>query len=1098
MDIFYLYNSFDKDGDAAQQTRNLLLQTHWFSINTELDPKTGETLPQPLSTLLAKITQPATPGPLHDRVWRITEHARPSIERLFRTLNESPRREQAVMPVRSVRELNPSSFIRLSKRPGRNIREKLAGKPHLHAVRRFQSIDLPENRLLKAFVTRLAELLELRRVCLKEIEDELLTKIRSWLRSNEALAIARWDNLPPNNTLLSHRDYRRIWDAWRWLQTLDEDIANDFSQIEAREKTMHLWNEYGKMYSDSTHVFAEMSVFFDYEKFAILPWLEKPAFKKAKEKLSRSIGTKKIFEQACIDLTTLRPRFATSKKSSQHLDETYLWQQWSNGIESIDLELFTSDAAFLHPDASSLSSTDLFFTKDHPPEHRDRAARAFALKLSETFQSDTLTWLIPDLLNDFELEIIRRNINARFPQAEPLPRSVAAVFDQVDYDKIKSEGFSIVVVDTIGGKTVVTKLRAQLDPELKKRLPETKGFYWERCPPVILSQQNNEKAERKTCQNYDIITVNSDGKWNDKHQTTKPHFIAPNTLKKDPRIGSFAFCIHLTESPVTGGIRLSGLQKKAENIPLWRDHIPELSIKGIVDGHYGRFNLVGKNTTVRPIRGRTVPIEIEANFPLQRGKEFYSFPLFIGEDADELGFSARLDSAEFPLNKDTICQLNLTFTYGADEPYQLIFTPLDKSFPPVRTTWQPTVEEIVTDAPAPDYPTPMTWEDLRRVPKPEGEETSDFLHWLILAIDTLLLKVSVGEIINNWRKDRNGKYFAQAYCNEIDANVFIHEHQLLESSHYSEFKKGDRISFKLLDQDGRFTGLRIAPPDYNRTNDLLREIHKSLYVPIIGIWRDGRSLTDVDCPKDFASSAKRKLESLASLSRQSDIPQSVKEEILFLLACLHKDTTEDCVQWITEQVENEDIRDPQLVGFSLGDASEGWQQYILTNLASKPNNSSISVFAYAIWRQRNFTEIFSISELQATLKALTHRLEKINTVKLNNHGRIDHGTKRDWMHATTETLELLLGLLRTRNSKNSKIKMLLQPHQQITKELAKQVERVTEIVTKSNVELFSRVQLNIQKPKGDLTPDLLYALRLYLTGDDGANAIHITSISDND
>ena len=45
----------------------------------------------------------------------------------------------------------------------------------------------------------------------------------------------------------------------------------------------------------------------------------------------------------------------------------------------------------------------------------------------------------------------------------------------------------------------------------------------------------------------------------------------------------------------------------------------------------------------------------------------------------------------------------------------------------------------------------------------------------------------------------------------------------------------------------------------------------------------------------------------------------------------------------------------------------------------------------------------------------------------------------------------------------------------------------------SNIKLFSRVKINIQKPSGDRTPDLLYALRLYLTGDDGANAIHISS-----
>jgi len=110
--------------------------------------------------------------------------------------------------------------------------------------------------------------------------------------------------------------------------------------------------------------------------------------------------------------------------------------------------------------------------------------------------------------------------------------------------------------------------------------------------------------------------------------------------------------------------------------------------------------------------------------------------------------------------------------------------------------------------------------------------------------------------------------------------------------------------------------------------------------------------------------------------------------------------------------------------------------------------------------------------------------------------RKDEWTSRNWIRATTEPLELLLGLLRTRASSTPEIKMLLQPDQKITKELARQVERVTEIVAQSNISLFSRVQINIEKPEGDRTPDLLYALRLYLTGDDGANAIHISSVSD--
>ncbi len=100
------------------------------------------------------------------------------------------------------------------------------------------------------------------------------------------------------------------------------------------------------------------------------------------------------------------------------------------------------------------------------------------------------------------------------------------------------------------------------------------------------------------------------------------------------------------------------------------------------------------------------------------------------------------------------------------------------------------------------------------------------------------------------------------------------------------------------------------------------------------------------------------------------------------------------------------------------------------------------------------------------------------------------------MRATTELLELLLGVLRTREAADVRLRMLLQPHQQITKALARRVERVSELVEESTAILSCRVQINIEKPDGDHTPDLLFALRLYLTGDDGANAIHISRISD--
>jgi hypothetical protein len=1088
--------------------RTLLGQLDWFFRIADFDPKTGSALPQSLTGFLAKVTQPANDFLVLDRLWRITEHSRASVERLFRSLNESPRREQALLPVHSVRELDANSFIKLSNRPGRTIREKLAGKPYMQAVRRFQSIDLPENRLLKAFLRHLAELLELRRDCLGH-EDELLQKIQSWLRSDEAQAIGKWDNLPPNNTLLAHRDYRHVWDAWRWLQTIDEDITSDLSQLDAREKIMRLWQQCAQMWSEGKHLIVEMPLLFDYEKFEILPWTSKPPlFKEVKQKMHRHVHQSTSTEPICIDLTVLHPCYASGdRKGARSLADAFLWQRWQREDEAVGIELFGSDAAWLHPDATTISAIDLFFAKDNTTELFDHAARVFTIRLSEAFKNDTLIWLAPDFLNDFELEVIRRNLNARFLDAEPLPRSVAAVFAQADPAKITGEGYSIVVVDSIGGKTTATKVVAKFDKDLAKRLPITKGFYWERCPPVVIP---GGETEIPTGSGYDIATLDAKEQWRDATRPTRPPFIEAAHLKRVPDIGNFAFCINLTESPVIGGIHLHALQQQVVDIPLWRDQIPELSIKVMKDGRYQRFHLVSRGTTVKPVRGKPVPIPIAEDFSLLAGKPHYSFPLYIGGDGDDLGFSARLDSPAFPLKNKVDCELNLTFEYGADDPYKLVFTPLDKHFPPIRANWRRTEEVIITDAPAPEYPTPMTWADLRSVSKLGSKETSDLLEWVQNAITQLDRDIYIhpkprttGTISSKWLTDKKGGHFTFATCKSTDESVFIHQNSFVRELNYADFTEGKEISFELQDRDGKFSGWKVAGPKYKdevrlkifdkeSTESLVANIHKRLYFPVIQVWRDGRSTGDLECPEEFAAAMKAKGEYLVTLLNESGIPEQVKSEIQFLMACMHKDAPDDCVQWITEQVEGQKIRAPRAVGFALGDVSQQWQQDVLAQLVANPSNDALSILAYAIWCEQHVVERLNFAELQTVLEVLSERLRKIAAAPQTDL------RNKNWQRAATGTLELLLGLLRTRASSNPETKMLLQPHQKITKELAKQVERVTELVALSNISLFSRVQINIEKPEGDRTPDLLYALRLYLTGDDNANVIHISSVSDND
>lgn len=1117
MTLAELYGLKHAEGPDADKARALLKQAHWFAANAEFDPKTGDALPQSLSGFLSKLTREDQGSPIHDRLWRITEHARPSVLRLLRSLNESPRREHALMPVQAVRELDANSFIKLSNRPGRNIREKLAGKPYLQAVRRYQSENLPENRLLKAFVTRLAELLELRRDFLREEEDEIVVRIHSWLRSDEAQAIARWENLPPNNTLLAHRDYRRVWDAWRWMQSLDDDLARDFAKLEARGETMREWEDYGRLHQEGGHLFAEQPLLFNYDAYAIRPWSSPIQMKVAARKMVRSQSIPETREPACVDLVHPRPRYATASQPYGALSETYLWQHWHDDSETVDVGLFCSDAVFLHADTTAVASSELFFTGKQASDLMDRAARSFATRLRESFKNDSLVWLVPDSVNDFEIEIVRRNLNSRFARAEPLPRSVAAIFEQVDYSAIKGKDYAVVVVDSIGGRLCATKLIAKFDQDLLERLPKTKGIYWERCPPITFSDSGQRAEPHAEPQRFDLPTLDCKGNWHDPGLINHNQKTSPKALKDDPRIGPFDSLVDLKKSPVAGGARLHSLQLQAGDIPLWRDQIPELSIKVIKDGRYQWFYLVSRGTTVKPIRGIAGQrISIAERFTLPAGKRFYQFPLFQGENAAELRFSARLDSPAFPLKANTECELILTFRYGDDEPYVLVFVPLDNSFPPVRATWKPTEEEIITDAPSPVYPEPLSWNDLRRMPKPESTETDDLLEWVLSAIDRLDSDLvirpqprTIGTLTSDWEFDRKGYHIAWARCG-MTSDVFIHERSFAEGFTYSTFKRGSQLSFELQEnRDGKLYGWRVAEFDYTeseglrqldgyRIGDIINRIHKGLYFPVIRIWSDGRSIEDAECPEEFFNAISGRLDLLSQLIGLEHLPHGIKRELLFLLACTHKDTKKECVEWIVEQIASNKVIEAQAIGFALGDLSKTWQRYLFDLLNKESDYFTISAIAYAIWRDRNVLLRLSLDELKALLRLLVRRLENVCPAKIEKNRKDAKRQKLNWVRETAEPLELLLGLLRTRASDDPEIRMLLQPHQKITRRLADQIERIEGIVVESNIALFSRVQIDVQKPEGIRTPDLLYALRLYLTGDDGANAIHITGVSDTD
>lgn len=230
------------------------------------------------------------------------------------------------------------------------------------------------------------------------------------------------------------------------------------------------------------------------------------------------------------------------------------------------------------------------------------------------------------------------------------------MFENIDYTKYKlRKGFSVVVVDLIGGIECATKLQANYDENLKEALPLTKGFYWERQPSVVLSRNRDKIKDHQSLS--ELTVVSSQGRWIDAEPSIQPQFISNDILCKDKRFGKIDLIINISKSPIAGGIKLYNMQRNIE-FPLWCDHIQELSIKVRKNGRLQRVCLVDeKNSTVRPIRGKKIEIPIADTFILPKGKNFILSPFISVKMTRNWAFQRALTLRSSPLNRIRIVNL---------------------------------------------------------------------------------------------------------------------------------------------------------------------------------------------------------------------------------------------------------------------------------------------------------------------------------------------------------------------------------------------------------------------------------------------------------
>lgn len=289
----------------------LLLQLrNWFFSVLKFDLNTGDPLLSDITSFLDKVS-----GVIPFNKEELEETNNNKFDWLYKSLSynrrsllyllESPRNEiirsHERMNIYQAREIDSAGIMEISRRPGRTVKEKVAVKPTILAVKREQGADTLENRLLKKYLIRLVNVLDERQKCFDELENEdstlsrLYSVIRRWLKSEEADRIGKWQNLPPNNILLHDKNYRKIWRGWQFLLDLDEMVLNDWNNIDRLLSVYIFWKTLSILQGKGSKIL-QSPLKFDYNKFEIcnIPFESANCVRVEAEEYALEINSNKI------------------------------------------------------------------------------------------------------------------------------------------------------------------------------------------------------------------------------------------------------------------------------------------------------------------------------------------------------------------------------------------------------------------------------------------------------------------------------------------------------------------------------------------------------------------------------------------------------------------------------------------------------------------------------------------------------------------------------------------------------------------------------------------------------------------------------------
>ena len=1099
-----------------------LLSQHrcWLNELIYYDSLSGKALSADMDTFIAdihKVNETALSS-TKDYLYPIVHRSEKAFQAIIRDLREKILREYKLLPIYQIRQIDSKTIQWISKKPGRTIKEKLAGKPHIMGLKRRLSVDTLENRLLKEFVKRIKILLStklefMESSAMNDSDEEVafLGNINSWLYSDDSDEIGRWQATAPTNILLHDKHYRKIWESYLNLQKLPELIEIDQAKAGIILLRRLFWYISAEVARIPNIVTAQCPISIDYEKFFIKPELPMIfLYNNTKIKISIprnsiiielpqkiyisltnnssilieqenvknrefTIDTSESYiEEICthikkcitknnnnnvtktnekhpvissenfyINLNSVRPCYLLNNQITKF--PTRLWVQfWENKTDTYIVSGATSKALLLNDKNNSVGNHTLYSLL-FLGENSRNAEIAYSLiqQMRDSIDTKTLHYFLPEHIPEFSLKYIKSALRANFPTCKPLPASISAIM-HIQYNKhkinIKNEEY-IIVLDFPCNGISITPIKAKYDEELKIAMPETNGIVWVRHPSIFvkieegmdptfnsLKRFNNEQKKEvmSLLGTQGLITekglhlIDKD-QWHPIECSTKDNkkeflnYLSELIKKYIPEHMSkhiYAyFAIHedlhnlsldnlqkLDVSDVLKGGKIlsqkeSELTKLNNTLSLWEDDLPDLimEVKSI------DISLV-KDIHIKPVFGKPVFIDVLYECTLEANKHSYNFPLRIGSEDSDTAYEAFLNTPDFPLLQDEKYDLKLSYTYGDDIPYKLIFIPHNKNLHPIEVEWKPFDPSNIDydEFPAPEY-APVLSENFKKFPSERSWE---------------------------------GKK------------------QISKSNLYDKF---------------------LTP---FRDRSIKGNLFSSFY-----LFREGRKITNLDIQYQ------QKLQDYINLLQEEFQRNRSDNNILIILSNLHSEAPKAVYEMLlfrsTKINENSKNLRWNLtpISYALGALDQDWQKKIANNLINKLTQENakkeydiIRIIAVALWREEKIVfKLFEsdIKKIDSVLNSIIYILEQQKHTK-------GEGAK------LASICEILLAILRLRRSNNINIKKLLAPNSPKMKKIIILVSAI------DNQDIGnSFVHLSLDKPEEfKQVPNLLYALQLYLKGED--------------